>query len=787
MQGSKFNLKNHLMNYQTNNTNNPIISDYAHTDKQLITILESYTVKGDSLENVFINLLKTMNKTQEGKSLYLEIDQVLIKGHANSDLYILFLSKAIVYTCLRLQIEYSNTLQGLAFSLITNKTQPIVRATLLQSTATLRYYEGKIAESNLLYKEALDLVDVNHPRYDGFVINYATVLATQGRLKELDANGYRVLNEPTSELHAWVSVESLITNSVVTGNFIEGFNRLELYQQKSPDYVKFKYEGIANLLKLLSSDLNDENYTDKRFRIIVKAYRSISEGNLEEATNCQKALLSSKDWPKYHMLSFDEYLPIHLELCLKNKGKARLLLLEKQKFDRPHYLDDLFFARIQILENNFTGAFLSFGRLMENISRFEAIHRLMFELQFAKELRLSDLVLLMSDLKNPAITDFWKKKDTLKNPFKSSLKGLGLIIGDSKPIQTVKGLIKKYAPLKEIVLITGATGTGKELVARALHEEGSNQAEPFLAVNCGALTESLLLSELFGYEAGAFTGAHKKRKGIFEAAGKGTVFLDEFGGVSPHLQVSLLRTLESNEIRPIGGTVTRSIHCRIIIATNSDLQQAVRDKKFRDDLYFRISRLEIKLPNLRERLDDLPLLVDYFLTEKNDISNKHIEVSKQLLDALVAYAWPGNIRELKNEMERLKILNPDKERLELDDFDFSHLQGYPKIEATVSATTKINPQIKPNIPSEQISNVNHESVKAILNQGSKAKRRQSFLKELFKEYKQLTRSQIMAIANIGPSTATKELQELIDAGFIERHMPTSSPRTTYFKVIEINI
>jgi transcriptional regulator with PAS, ATPase and Fis domain len=482
------------------------------------------------------------------------------------------------------------------------------------------------------------------------------------------------------------------------------------------------------------------------------------------------------------MLSFDEYLPIHIELCLKNKGKARLLLIEKQKFDRPHYLDDFFFARIQLLENNFAEAYLSFGRLMENINCYEAIYRLMFELQFAKELKLSEIVLLMSDLKNSEIIGLGKKKDDLLINPKEMSKGLGLIIGGSKPIQTVKELIKKYAPLKEIVLITGATGTGKELVARALHEESVNIAEPFLAVNCGALTESLLLSELFGYEAGAFTGAHKKRKGIFEAAGKGTVFLDEFGGVSPHLQVSLLRTLESNEIRPIGGTVTRSIHCRIIIATNTDLQQAVKDKKFRDDLFFRIARLEIKLPNLRERLEDLPLLVNYFLARPSIIPNKHKEVSKQLLDALVAYTWPGNIRELKNEIERLKILYPDKEMLELEDFDFSHLQGYEKPGVAVSETTNTKLSLKVNISNDQTIGVDHESIKAILNRGTKAKRRQSFLRELFKEYNQLTRSQIMAIANIGPSTATKQLQELIDEGYIERHMPTSSPRTTYFKI-----
>lgn len=764
---------------------NPIINDYVLTDRPLIDILEAYAFEGDALVDVFIRLLKAMNKTQEKDILSLEMDQVILKGHESSDLYILFLSKAIVYTCLRLQIEHSNTLQVLAASLITNKTQPIVRATLLQSTATLRFYEGRIEESNQFNKDAFGFVEMNHPRYDSFVVNYASVLGNQGRLKQLDADAYRVLNSPKSDLQAWVSVESLITNSVVTGNFIEGFNRLELYHQKCPDFANFKYEGIKSLLALLSGDLNEENYLDKRFQLVVKAYHSLMEGDFAEAVNCQNALQSTSHWPKFHMLSFDEYLPIHLELCLKNKGKARLLLQEKQKYDRPHYLDDFFYARIQILENNFTEAFATFGRLMENIKRYEAIYRLMFELQFAKELKLSDLVLLMGEIKNLEIIGQWKIEKEIPSTFKGLPNGLGLIVGESKLVKNVKKLIKKYALVHDIVLITGATGTGKELVAKALHAESPNHEEPFLAVNCGAITESLLLSELFGYEAGAFTGAHKKRQGIFEAAGKGTVFLDEFGGVSPHLQVSLLRTLESNEIRPIGGTVPRSIDCRIIIATNSDLQQAVKDKKFRDDLYFRITRLEIKLPSLRERLEDLPLLVKYFLADSNSVSRRPKEVSKPLLDALMSYSWPGNIRELKNEIERLKILNPDKERFELDDFDFSHLQGFAKQKIALSVTSKESSQIKPK-SNVDFDMVHHENVRAILNQGGKAKRRQSFLTELFKEYKQLTRSQIMAIANIGASTATKELQVLTDAGIIERHMPTNSPRTTYFQFIEID-
>ena len=231
------------------------------------------------------------------------------------------------------------------------------------------------------------------------------------------------------------------------------------------------------------------------------------------------------------------------------------------------------------------------------------------------------------------------------------------IIAKSPEMQRLIEVIKIVANSNATVLITGNSGTGKELVARAIHSQSSRRDKPFVAVSCAALPESLLESELFGHEKGSFTGAYAQQKGKFESANKGTLFLDEIGEMSANIQVHLLRVLEEKEFTRVGGNELIKVDVRVISATNRDLNEAVADGKFREDLYYRLNVVTIELPPLRGRREDIPLLANHFLKKFTEENQKEITgFSPDALDLLLKYEWPGNVRELENAIERAVIL-----------------------------------------------------------------------------------------------------------------------------------
>jgi len=232
------------------------------------------------------------------------------------------------------------------------------------------------------------------------------------------------------------------------------------------------------------------------------------------------------------------------------------------------------------------------------------------------------------------------------------------LVGSSSKMEEVFKLIKRVSPTDATVLITGESGTGKELVARAIHKLSARKDKPFIVVNCGAIPENLLESELFGHEKGAFTDAHTQRKGKLEAANGGTVFLDEIGEMSLGLQVKILRFLQERVIERVGSNTSIELDVRIIAATNSDLKQKIKEGAFREDLYYRLSVINISLPPLRERDDDVLLLANYFLNKyKSDMAGKEIKgFTNEAKKILSSYAWPGNVRELENRIRRAVIL-----------------------------------------------------------------------------------------------------------------------------------
>lgn len=280
------------------------------------------------------------------------------------------------------------------------------------------------------------------------------------------------------------------------------------------------------------------------------------------------------------------------------------------------------------------------------------------------------------------------------------------IVGSSGTLQKVLSRVSKVAPTDATVLVTGETGTGKELVARAIHRWSPRSSQPFVCVNCAAVPHDLIGSELFGHEKGAFTGALQRRLGRFELAEGGTIFLDEVGDLPLDTQVALLRVLQEREFERVGGTQSITVDVRVIAATNRDLSAAVAGGFFRSDLYYRLQVFPIELPSLRERREDIPLLVNFFVDHYSRKTGKNIRhVNRQTLESLRSYTWPGNIRELQNVIERSVILCES----EIFSIDESWL---PRLPETIHIAKPKNRLELPRRLEQQEKNMIEEALKA---------------------------------------------------------------------------
>ena len=276
------------------------------------------------------------------------------------------------------------------------------------------------------------------------------------------------------------------------------------------------------------------------------------------------------------------------------------------------------------------------------------------------------------------------KEDTItKKKVAETHKPYGELIGSSPAMKKVTDVIERLKNNKATVFIHGESGTGKELVARSIHYMGKYSSAPFVAVNCGAIPENLLESELFGYVKGAFTGAEKDRKGFFQAANNGTIFLDEIGNASLATQLRLLRVLQEKEVVRVGSQKAEKVDVRVIAATNINLKDLIEKKRFREDLYYRLTVVEIKVPTLVERIADIPLLVEKFLFKYGiEYKDRFLKITPEALEVLKNYYWPGNIRELENVIQRAIIMS--------DSFvDVEHLPEHIKYQIDFSKTNKL--------------------------------------------------------------------------------------------------
>ena len=279
----------------------------------------------------------------------------------------------------------------------------------------------------------------------------------------------------------------------------------------------------------------------------------------------------------------------------------------------------------------------------------------------------------------------------------------GNILGSSTELTQLRGLIKQCAASDAPVLLRGESGTGKELVSRALHSQSARVSNPFVAINCGAIPDQLLESELFGHRRGAFTGATCDRKGRFELAHKGTLFLDEIGDMPSQLQVKFLRVLEEKVIQPLGGISEIEVDVRIVAATHRDLEEMVTEGEFREDLLYRLNVLPIRIPPLSQRKEDIPELLDHF-SESFAVNNKRVSFTRRSLLLLQAYSWPGNVRELSNLVQRFSVLYPGK-TIELskipEEFlsqELIHMAGFSE-DSTIEEQSDVSPGEKDDLRS----------------------------------------------------------------------------------------
>jgi DNA-binding NtrC family response regulator len=338
------------------------------------------------------------------------------------------------------------------------------------------------------------------------------------------------------------------------------------------------------------------------------------------------------------------------------------------------------------------------------------------------------------------------------------------LIGESPAIRQVRAQIAQMASKPVSVLITGETGTGKEIVARLLHHQSQRSSEPFIPLNCGSVSDTLIESELFGHVKGAFTGAIMDHKGLFLAAGKGTVFLDEVNAMPFRLQTALLRVLEQGEIRAVGSSHLQHNRARVIAAGNDALDEAIKTQKFRADLYFRLARCHICLPPLRERMEDIPLLAQYFL--QNLLGTEEVQIQDGFLQALSAYSWPGNVRQLRNAVEVMSMMVEDTR--EFNARLFTEFRSRPSTRLVLQQSPISGP-----LTEDGMSPATPRKRRAPWD-------RRERLRELFQERSHLTRADVVEILQVSPNTATGYLKVLEAEGCIRRVCTSGNLRTSYF-------
>jgi DNA-binding NtrC family response regulator len=809
-----------------------VVQQYVTTDAPLSAILNNTPESRDPLLVSLRHLQECLDGKRLARDAVKSAQAVPIQG-SDPDLMILMLSAWAELSCRIGQPASASVLVQQARSLLSDQSPPEIRAAALLAESLVADTTGNKVKREGILRDILRTLPTHSPRRRLYAWELAILLARQGRGTDSQSEMRELAWQGGDRYKLGRLLLAQFVNAMETGRMQQASQLMTQIKgaHLSPrDMIRIPYAGYQALLGLMLSLRQNALPPAEQaanWPIWVQVSRYLLARNTSEALRLAREEASRQLDPIFG-IGFESHNLIRAELAAGAwEGSVRLLKLRHARGNR-HFLDDLFMARAERLAGNARSASQHFAQALQSAEYYLARGRLDFELALACEMSQGDIVQLAqaaekiarrsgsgspgarqrgmaaSHPATPSATGDAPQSIALQEESaggmppepaasehaatESGQQAVNAIRGRSPAIIAVRDTILRFAPLDAPVLITGETGTGKELVARALHQASPGRAQPFTAINCTSITETLLESELFGHERGAYTGADKAGKGLFEATGRGTILLDEIGDISPRLQAALLRVMETGEVRAVGSTATRQIHCRIVAATNADLGAKAQAGQFRQDLLFRLQRLGIHVAPLRERPEDIILLVRFFLDAGRRIG-VHASMTPTLSQTLKEYEWPGNVRELRNVIERMRLMHSDKLHYDHEDLDLK-FHGGTSPAAPVTAPWRPTPSAEAPIPGAA-QPVPASPIPApepglpahhVLERGRSPMRRLDRLRDLFRTHKKLTRGEVVQILGISHNTATKDLQTLSREGLIDVVQPSASTRSRYFAI-----
>ncbi len=666
-----------------------------------------------------------------------------------------------------------------AEALVTETTPTELKARIEYGKALMARNRGAWREADRITSGAIKSLAPGSAFRKRLVVAVLPWQAIEGTAREAIAKAASLAAEPVFETE--VAFAQLV-HQTETGE-LDGTSELLATLRADSDFVSYAgihLEAREAIVDIMRGD------TPRTRPLWVESTVLLLEGHsLAALEAARKSINNSEDIPA----GFPTNFLIRAELAAGNAGAALRLLATRRARGQAHYLDDFHFARADLQLGNRLAAAWHFGRILAGVDRYNARGRLNLEMRLACEVDPLAFVEMAVEAGKVTAVETPATMHAHEAGAVGDLHGqdggpeaANGVIGSSPAAKAIRESVAMLAPLSVPVLITGETGTGKDLVARALHETGPRSADPFIAVNCSAISEHLLQTELFGHERGAFTGADSKHRGLFEEAAKGTLFLDEIGDMAPSLQAALLRVLETGEIRRVGATRIRKVVCRIVAATNADLDELVRLGRLRKDLFYRFRRMVVRLAPLRHRREDIIQLAQHFLCEGRADGDQPV-MSRMLREALVKHDWPGNVRELRSLVEQMRILNSDGLHYDIGLLDASFGRSGGANTAAGQVAREASGRGEPGEAGDRPLPANGEGHPAI-SASRTPHRRRGRLRTLFRQHTTLHRREVIDMLGVSHSTATKDLRSLCEEGFIEKVMPNRSPRTHYFRVRE---